>query len=82
MMILPSLTASAYEMHFLVGVIIALVARKRWLIPALALGIGKEIFDFYYHGDPDLIDAAVTVGGAAVTSILLERINPYSRIFE
>lgn len=74
-MILPSLTQSAYEMHFLVGVVITLIARRCWFVPALVLGIGKEVFDFFYHGDPDWIDAAVTIAAAAMTAALRLRLK-------
>ena len=70
-MTLPALTNSAYEMHFLAGLIIALLGGRRWLAIALALAIGKEIADFFYHGQPDVLDIVFTLFGG-ITYKLVE----------
>ena len=70
-MTLPAITNAAYEMHFLVGLLIALLGGRRWLIICLALAIGKEIADFFYHGQPDVLDIVFTLFGG-ITYKLVE----------
>jgi hypothetical protein len=54
-------------LHFLVGGLITALLLPLGL--AIALGvtllaaIGKEVFDYFAHGQPDKIDAGVTVLG-------------------
>lgn len=68
---LPALTNAAYEMHFLAGLIIALLGGRRWLIIALALAIGKEVADYFHHGQPDVLDIIFTISGG-ITYKLVE----------
>jgi len=70
---LPSLTAAAYEMHFLVGLIIALIFRRHWLSAVCIVAFGKEIADYYIHGDPDVLDLFATIVGSLVVILYRKR---------
>lgn len=56
----------AYELHFLVGAIIIAVAGRRWVIWLITLAVAKEIFDYWHHGRPDILDVIFTLFGGVV----------------
>jgi len=69
-MTLPAITNAAYEMHFLAGLIIAMLGGRRWLAIALALAIAKEAADYCYHGLPDVLDIIFTLFGGATYKLV------------
>jgi len=67
---IPSLTPSAYELHFLAGLAIALLAGRRWMAWIIILAISKEGFDLVLHGKPDVLDIVFTLAGGATYKIV------------
>ena len=55
--------------HFFAGLSLALMLGN-WpfwaFISVILCAIGKEIADYYGDGTPDIVDAAVTIGGGAI----------------
>lgn len=51
----------------LIGVLFMHVAGAMWAAGAvLVAGVGKEIFDYFRHGKPDVWDAIATFAGGGV----------------
>jgi len=61
---LPSITSQAYEMHFLVGIVIGLLFKRDWVWIVILVALGKELFDLLRHGKPDIMDFMFTVIGS------------------
>ena len=70
-----SLTASAYELHVIVGLAIACIFGKHWFWPVALAAVGKEMFDFVDYGRPDFFDAFFTILGGIIKTRVYETIQ-------
>lgn len=62
--------------HMMAGAIIALpsiwIGMTYAMILVAAAGIGKEIYDRFDHGKPELMDAVATMAGGVIVVVILE----------
>ena len=70
------------QLHLLAGCAIAAALHPFGILPAVIalaiIGIGKEVYDRFGHGTPDVMDAAATVWGGAVMLGWIEIARAYA----
>lgn len=63
---MTGISREAYELHFIVGVLVALTTGRRWLLWVMILAVGKELADYFHHGKPDVLDVFFTALGGVI----------------